>query len=256
MNNAGTHPIFTELQVPGMTDDDFQRAFVLSRPRAKWLADKLRCMLVHTGRGRASMDPDKQVCMFLHACAKAHVYRDVGERFAVSVATVKRVLARVCNAINTQFRHVVQFPRHEDLQDIAGKECRACVHSRRWLTSAAPLADSFASYCGIPGIIGAIDSSHIPCVPSDAFKVPYLDRTKRTTFHLLANVTSDMQFRGVDIGAPGGGQPTRTMATCPDFDCRPQDHSTTRACSGGPSSFVSLPRCPTSTTVSVTMRSR
>lgn len=74
---TGTHRIFTELHVPGMTDDDYQRAFVLSRPRAKWLVEKLRCMLVHSGRGRPSMDPAKQVCMFLHACAKAHVYRDV-----------------------------------------------------------------------------------------------------------------------------------------------------------------------------------
>ena len=145
-------------------------------------------------RTRHAFDWDFRVAVFLWRMATGNSCRSIGQQFSISRSSVARITERVA----LRFKQVlsaryVRFPyNREDKYLIAS----------RWEEAG-----------GFPGVIGAIDGTHIsfhaaPAVPNPTV---YFDRKKKYSIMAQAVVDDRGVFIDIDIGWPGSAHDARAF---------------------------------------------
>ena len=111
-----------------------------------------------------------------------YLCRQLGDRFGVGRSTVYRSVKSVCQALTSLASDFIQWPSAAQQQDVRG---------------------GFAEVRGFPGVIGAVDGTHIPIKCPSEHRESYYNRKK---YHsIVLQVTCDHRCRFTDAftGVPG-----------------------------------------------------
>lgn len=146
--------------VPAYPLSIFKESFRLSRSTFETLTEMLAgCPEFIGGNergGRPQVDVSKQILITLWVLGNQKSYRSIGERFNVAKSTVFNCLLRVCNALVNNYRQtLIRWPTEEQDVDVM---------------------DGFEAMRGFPGVIGAIDGSHIPIKAPQICPENYVNR--------------------------------------------------------------------------------
>nr|XP_034301475.1 uncharacterized protein LOC117681383 [Crassostrea gigas] len=99
----------------------------------------VKCKAKHGG-GTEQIEPSKQLLIFLAYMASQESLREISVQFGVGIKTVHDVVNTMSYAINTLLIRIIDWPSIQTQQAIYR---------------------DFQLQCGIPGIIGALDGTHI-----------------------------------------------------------------------------------------------
>lgn len=207
------HPIFGMLQrmghikihnyveniVRNYDNIDFIMHFKLSKEVAYGLIDQFNVSEIFTSLqeevGRLKITAEKHMLCYLwfvgHQTAS---YRDVADRFGITLNALYNIISRVTDFILTLANDVIRYPNAAEK---------------------AVTAAFYENTKGFPGIIGAIDGSHIridrPAEDPDS----YINRKQYFSIHLQGTVNHEMKFLDVFIGYPRSVHDARVFRNSP-----------------------------------------
>ncbi|XP_062230947.1 protein ALP1-like [Phragmites australis] len=170
---------------------EFRRAFRMSRATFDALCDELRPAVAREDTAlRAAVPARQRVAVCLSRLATGDPLREVSRRFGLGVSTCHSIILQVCAALTT-----VLMPR-----------------AIRWpdAPAAADVASRFEAASRIPGIVGAVCTTHVPIVAPNANVAAYYnrrltERNQKASYSVAVQVVSDADgaFTDVFIGLPG-----------------------------------------------------
>ncbi|XP_051181029.1 protein ALP1-like [Lolium perenne] len=172
------------LSSPTCPDPEFRAAFRMSRATFDALCDDLSAAVAKEDTAlRAAIPVHQRVAVCLWRLATGEPLREVSRRFGLGISTCHNIVLQVCAALTT-----VLLPR-----------------TIRW-----PHDLSFHNTSGIPGVVGALCTDHIPIGPPKDGVADYYNRrlTERNTkasysVAVQAVVAPDGAFTDISIGLPG-----------------------------------------------------
>ncbi|XP_064624202.1 putative nuclease HARBI1 [Lineus longissimus] len=126
------------------SDSKFIRRFRVSKDTFRWLVDFLAPDLMPLKESNHALNPEQQVLVAMRFYARASFQMDIGDMCGVSQATVCRVVHRVSSAICARRQQFIHFPTTPE--------------ERR------TIAEGFYEIAQFPGVVGAIDGSHVAIV--------------------------------------------------------------------------------------------
>jgi hypothetical protein len=132
-----------------------------------------------------------RVACCLYKLVQGSSFLQCSELFAIGKSTVSGVIRDVVQAINVEFRSEIVFPRGNRLATVMGE---------------------FKEFCGIPGVAGAVDGTHIhirkPSIgPEDYFYF----KSSGYTMQMQAVVDRQKRFIDVAVGMPGSTHDSRML---------------------------------------------
>ncbi|XP_025152488.1 putative nuclease HARBI1 [Harpegnathos saltator] len=117
-------------------------------------------------------------------------YRDVADRFGIAISTLYAIITRVTRFLMQLAPHIIQFPTLEE------KEATMAY---------------FLETKRFPGIIGAIDGTHIRIDKPQNDHESYINRKQYFPIYLQGVVDHKMKFIDVFIGYPGSVHDARVF---------------------------------------------
>ena len=141
--------------------------------------------------GNLPVRPEKGLQITLWYMAKESVMATVADRFDVSVSTVftiRNMFIKCLSELRTKF---IVWPNS---------------------TEKALIKEKFKNISGFPGVIGAIDGSHITIVPNVSQQTSYQNRYGTHSILLQAICNSDKIFTNVTVGFPGACNDAHVLA--------------------------------------------
>ncbi|CAL9188496.1 unnamed protein product [Musa hybrid cultivar] len=176
---------------PELPDIEFRRAFRMSRATFDFLCDELGSAVAKEDTAlRAAIPVRQRVAVCVWRLATGEPLRLVSRRFGLGISTCHKLVLEVCAAIRN-----VLMPRSLAWPDSAG---------------AAAAAARFEALSGIPNVVGAMYTTHIPVIAPRVSVAAYFNRrhTERNqkssyTVTLQGVVDPDGVFTDVCIGWPG-----------------------------------------------------
>ena len=192
---------FAEVTVPTYSMDDFRMHFRVTRPTMEVIVRRIANnpgVPVAQIRGKAPVDCAKQVMICLWYLGNEESYYNVSDRLGISKSTTHDVVWRICLAFCHLMEELIVWPKSEVLvtQTEAG----------------------FREISGLPGIIGAIDGSHINIIPPDDDEQSYYNRKKRHSIQVQAVCDHNLMFTNVYAGWPGSTHDGRVFRNSPLHD--------------------------------------
>ncbi|XP_011873844.1 PREDICTED: putative nuclease HARBI1 isoform X2 [Vollenhovia emeryi] len=167
-------------------DEDWIETFRMTKVTFLWLCDQLRERLVPNVNQIGTREPvsvEKQVAVCLYFLSSCCEYRIVGTTFGIHKATVWKCIHKVIDAINIELMSSwISMPDNDECHEIA---------------------EAFEKKTHIPQLIGAIDGTHIPILPSSDGYRDYINRKRRPSMILQAVVDNNYRFRNIHCGSPG-----------------------------------------------------
>ena len=122
------------------TDDDFLARFRLPKDGVLLLLQRLGHELDLIQTKGSSIPPMLQLLVALRFYATSSFLQVDGDLFGIHISTVSRIVARVSRKIAALRPDYIPFPNRNEVPALQRK---------------------FHALCGIPGIIGAVDCTHI-----------------------------------------------------------------------------------------------
>lgn len=111
--------------------------------------------------------------------------------FTVRRSTVSKILREVVNAINETLRQEILWPTGQRLRETQAK---------------------FSDLCGLPGVVGAIDGTHISISKPQVGATDYFYfKSGGYTINCQAVVDSDKRFLDLYLGMPGSTNDSRVL---------------------------------------------
>ncbi|XP_067131312.1 putative nuclease HARBI1 [Centruroides vittatus] len=143
--------------VPLYSSSDFKSQFRLSRALFEVLSNllmpKITNHAVNTA-GRLSLTACDKVQLTLWLLGNREAYRSVSDRFGVSKSTLYHVVQTTCTALSELAPQFIKWPSGEQVQEIM---------------------QSFHNKSGFPGVVGAIDGTHIEIPAPQTHAVAYVN---------------------------------------------------------------------------------
>ena len=141
------------------------------------------------------VDFKSELLIFLWYIANKVTIRDVADRFGVCEASVFRIRNRIADMfVKKVMKKLIKFPDHEN-----------CVNT----------AESFENRYGFPGVVGAIDGTHIriprPVVDGDQ----YFNRKDFYSLNTQVICNFNLEFLDVFVGFPGRVHDARVFHNSP-----------------------------------------
>ncbi|XP_054155561.1 putative nuclease HARBI1 [Oppia nitens] len=124
-----------------------------------------------------------QVCAALRFFAQGAFFRATGDTIGISTKSMSLVVHNVAEGLAKRFRDYIKFPETNELREIK---------------------QGFYSLNGFPGIIGAIDGTHIPILaPPGEVEPSYVNRKGFHSINVQAVVDSTLRFTDLVANYPG-----------------------------------------------------
>uniref|UniRef100_A0A6P7HA58 Nuclease HARBI1 n=1 Tax=Diabrotica virgifera virgifera TaxID=50390 RepID=A0A6P7HA58_DIAVI len=151
--------------------------------------------LRRNGRLRSAKE---HILLFLwFAGHESSCFRDIADRFDVTISTVHRMVKRVASFISSLSKDVIKWPDQNE---------------------AKLSAEQFFQLSGFPGVIGCIDGSHIKIDPPKSGKDEYIDRKGDVTIHLQAICNENRKLLDIFIGYPASVHDSRVFLNSPIYE--------------------------------------
>ncbi|XP_047042685.1 protein ALP1-like [Lolium rigidum] len=168
-------------------DAEFRAAFRMSRATFDALCDDLSAAVAKEDTAlRAAIPVHQRVAVCLWRLATGEPLREVSRRFGLGISTCHNIVLQVCAALTT-----VLLPR-----------------TIRWPVSSP--SPAFHNTSGIPGVVGALCTDHVPIGPpkdgvADYYNRRLTERNSKTSYSVAvqAVVAPDGAFTDISIGLPG-----------------------------------------------------
>ncbi|XP_025161498.1 putative nuclease HARBI1 [Harpegnathos saltator] len=145
--------------------------------------------------GRSKITAEKHILSYLwfigHESAS---YRDVADRFGVTLSALHKIITRVTDFIISMAPDIIRYPTI-----IEKEETAAFYYEKK----------------GFPGVIGAIDGSHIRIDKPIEDPESYINRKQCFSLHIQGTVNHHMKFMDVFIGYPGSVHDARVFKNSP-----------------------------------------
>jgi len=145
-----------------------------------------------------NIDPlpmDEMVYITLWYLANQCTHREISLLFNRSISTIWRSVNQITKIIELQLQHFIKWPTGEE----------------------APLiADQFQHIAGFPGVIGAMDGTHIEIVSPSQNQKDFNNRKMRHSLILLAVCLPNRSFSYTYAGFPGSANDARVFR-CSDL---------------------------------------
>ncbi|KAJ8911920.1 hypothetical protein NQ315_016261 [Exocentrus adspersus] len=187
---------FVENIVPTYSDQQFVEHFRVSRRIVHQLSVDFQESEYYakTDKGFKRITSEKCILAFLWFASNQTVsYRDVSDRFNLSLSTLYCVVQKVSRFLSDLAENVIVWPTREECQR---------------------LSEEFGRM-GFPGAIACIDGTHIKLdTPSDD-PDSYLNRKKYHSIQMQVVCDSNRKIRDVFIGFPGSVHDARVFRNSP-----------------------------------------
>ncbi|KAK2711288.1 hypothetical protein QYM36_012465 [Artemia franciscana] len=170
-----------------MADCDFKTHFRLNRSTFDLLLGKINVNLENQARPTS---PDKMLLITLWTLATPECYRSVGCRFGVSKSTVCRIIRRTIDAIFELASTTIKWPGANEAQYIISAN---------------------SSTAGFPGVLGAIDVTHIPITAPQHSPETYINRKGFHSLQLQVVCQHNLKFIDCYVGQPGSMDDARVF---------------------------------------------
>ena len=185
---------YAETVVPRYSLDDFSDHFRMSRGAFEGVVRLVSLdyeIPVEHLRGRPPVEVDKQVLVTLWYLGNQSCILDIADRFGISTSTVHRTVWRVSRALRRLSASIVVWP--------SGQRARQIM-------------DGFKDRKGVPGIIGAVDGTHIRIKVLQHDEGSYVNRKKFHSVILQGVCDDEMIFTDCVAGWPGSVHDSRVFA--------------------------------------------
>lgn len=174
---------------------DFLMHFRLSRRAAYQLIDQFTVSEIFTSIQERvqnnKISAEKHILCYLWFVGhQTGSYRDVADRFGITISALHTVITRVTDFILALAHNIIKYPT--DLE----KE---------------QTSNFYLQQKGFPNIIGAIDGSHIRIDKPVEDPDSYINRKQYFSIHVQGTVNHDMKFIDVFIGYPGSVHDARVL---------------------------------------------
>ncbi|KAF4528919.1 hypothetical protein B566_EDAN012619 [Ephemera danica] len=181
---------YAEITIPRYSGPDFKSHFRLHRHTFEAVLESIADVLESQNKGRKSIAPDKQFLIALWIFGTPDSYRSVADRFDVGRNTALRCVRRVTDALCTLSMTYIVWPTGHQV---------------------AGVVQDFQASQGFPGVVSAIDGSHIPILGPREDKEAYRNRHDRLSINLQACCDSDMKFTHCYAGEVGSVHDARVF---------------------------------------------
>ncbi|KAL6881991.1 hypothetical protein ACP4OV_011463 [Aristida adscensionis] len=176
---------------PEYPEADFRRAFRMGRETFDMICEALGAAVAKEDTMlRAAIPVRQRVAVCIWRLATGEPLRLVSKRFGLGISTCHKLVLEVCAAIKS-----VLMPRFLQWPDAA---------------AAARFKTSFERTSGVPGVIGAMYTTHIPIIAPKISVAAYFnrrhtERNQKTSYSITLQgvVGPDGAFTDVCIGWPG-----------------------------------------------------
>ncbi|XP_039810983.1 protein ALP1-like [Panicum virgatum] len=176
---------------PDYPEEDFRRAFRMGRETFDMICDALGSAVAKEDTMlRAAIPVRQRVAVCIWRLATGEPLRLVSKRFGLGISTCHKLVLEVCAAIKS-----VLMPRFLQWPDDA---------------AAARFKAAFERTSGVPGVVGAMYTTHIPIIAPKISVAAYFnrrhtERNQKTSYSITLQgvVGPDGAFTDVCIGWPG-----------------------------------------------------
>jgi hypothetical protein len=140
------------------------------------------------------MSSAKQFLVALNMLANQEVYRILAEKYDISKSTAWMFVRKVCTLLVDLSPNYIRWPTGHKIQETI---------------------ERFKKRQGFPGVLGAIDGSHIPVTPTLKQQTAYCNRNRYHSIILQAVCDADYMFTDVFTGYPGSVHDARVFSNSP-----------------------------------------
>ncbi|KAL6868337.1 hypothetical protein ACP4OV_015182 [Aristida adscensionis] len=177
---------------PECPEEEFRRAFRMSRATFETLCEDLGAAVAKEDTMlRAAIPVRQRVAVCIWRLATGEPLRLVSKRFALGITTCHKLVLQVCAAIKAVLmQKAVRWPETQE--------------------DAATVATGFRAASGIPNVVGAMYTTHIPIIAPKAnvaayFNRRHTERNQKTSYTITVQGVVDAAgaFTDVCIGWPG-----------------------------------------------------
>ncbi|XP_036327230.1 protein ALP1-like [Rhagoletis pomonella] len=168
-----------------MSEMDFKINMRLKRETVEYLTTKYSISAFlpdQSGGGRSRISPKKAVYMYIWYISNTVTFRQLGILFGVATSAAWTTVQRVTEFLVSISHEYIKWPEGAYLQNTTEK-----FHQKK----------------RIPGVIGAIDCTHIVIKGPKDQKQMYFNRKKSYSLVLQAVVDADKKFTDITCGKPG-----------------------------------------------------
>ena len=185
------HEWWDRMSSPACPEDEFRRAFRMSRATFEAVCEELGAAVAKEDTMlRAAIPVRQRVAVCIWRLATGEPLRLVSKRFGLGISTCHKLVLEVCAAIRNLL--MPRFLRWPDAAAADGVKAR------------------FQADSGIPGVVGAIYTTHIPIIAPKVSVAAYFnrrhtERNHKTSYSITLQgvVGPDGAFTDVCIGWPG-----------------------------------------------------
>ncbi|OEL17603.1 hypothetical protein BAE44_0021378 [Dichanthelium oligosanthes] len=183
------HEWWDRMSSPACPEEEFRRAFRMSRATFEAVCEELSAVVAKEDTMlRAAIPVRQRVAVCIWRLATGEPLRLVSKRFGLGISTCHKLVLEVCAAIKgVLMPKVVQWPEN-----------------------AAEVAAQFEAASGIPNVVGAMYTTHIPIIAPKANVAAYYnrrhtERNQKTSYSITVQGVVDAAgaFTDVCIGWPG-----------------------------------------------------
>ena len=136
----------------------------------------------------------KKVLVTLWLLGNLESFRGVADRFDLGKSSLHRILFDVCEALKAIRGAVIAWPTRDQLPQ---------------------LAQDFFRRTNMPGVIGAIDGTHIPIPGPSHERQAYINRKGFPSIQLQAICDANLRFTDILTGWPGSVNDARVFRNSP-----------------------------------------
>ena len=194
---------FSEVTVANYTDTFFRYRFRMSRSTVEILTRMIgACPEIKTESdgvgGHPPIPVEKQTLILLWYLGNIEPYTSIGERFGIAPSAAFNTVKRVSQAlVDNYVGEFIKWPTGNRYEDVMAR---------------------FEEKHGIPGVVGAIDGTHIPIKAPTENQQDYINRKKFHSIILQAICDSEMIITDAFCRYPGRCHDARVFRNSPIYD--------------------------------------
>uniref|UniRef100_A0ABM0GNC9 Putative nuclease HARBI1 n=1 Tax=Saccoglossus kowalevskii TaxID=10224 RepID=A0ABM0GNC9_SACKO len=152
------------------------------------------CILLAPSIPERSLSIEKKMLSTLWVLGNQESYRGVADRFGIGKSSLHYVVMTVCQALVAKQSDYICWPKGIEVQQIC---------------------ESFRQKTGFPGVIGAVDGTHIYIPGPSHHRNSYINRKGFPSIQLQAVCDSNLRFTDVYTGWPGSVNDARVFKNSP-----------------------------------------
>lgn len=141
-------------------------------------------------RSSLFLGPKQALYLTLWYLGTQSTHREISQMFGVAESTVFECVQRVIDVLCNASQQVIRWPSLREIVEIERE---------------------FELIGGFPGVVGALDGSHVSVKAPAETQGDYADRTLRHSVILMAVCTPDKKFSFVQAGCPGAAHDSRAF---------------------------------------------